>query len=222
VGAAARLEGIVSWRRRHAGSVLRVGGAVVLLVVAVLAALLAADTRAWRFALDRGDAALVVSPRHATWTPATHLGGLAGSILGVGDDVALRQGIALYSQVAGQQENLNNQLQVETQRGQAEQALAGPAASSDSSVASQARTLLGILAFGAAAQGGGGGNQAVSAMSDFTDAITADPSDTAPKFNLELLLRLSAASGTRRNAGATSGFGKGNHGAAGGGPGSGF
>jgi hypothetical protein len=205
------------------GGVVRVGGAIVLAVVAVLAALLAADTRSWRFALDRGDAAYLASPADARWTPSTHLGGLSASILGVGDDVSLRRGLGLYRQVVSQQESLNNQLGVEALRAQAERELARPAGSSDPKLASQARTLLGILAFGAAARGGGGVSPTDQAISDFTGAITGDPSATAPKYDLELLLRLAAAEGTRSSNGPTNGFGRtGKHGAAGGAPGSGY
>jgi hypothetical protein len=208
------------WIQR--GTALRIGGAIVLAALAVLAALLAADVRAWRLALDRADAVYAVSPGRAAWTPSTHLGGLAGSLLGVGDDVALRQGLALYPQVVGQQELLSNALGVEALRAQAERALAEPAASSNARLASQARTLLGILAFGAAAQGGGV-SQTDAAISDFTDAVTADPSNTAAKYDLELLLRLTAAQGLRTNSGPTNGFGRtGQRGAAGGVPGSGY
>jgi hypothetical protein len=217
------LESIVSWRPGHVGAALRVGGAIALAVVAVLAALLAADARSWRSALDRGDAVYAVSPGHARWQPSTHLGGLAASILGVGDDIALRQGLGLFREVVGGQESQYNALAVETLRAQAERALARPAASPDPRLASQARTLLGILAFGAAAQGGGGVSPTDAAISDFTDAITADPSNTAAKFNLELLLRMSAARGSRAHSGPTHGFGRtGRRGAAGGTPGSGF
>lgn len=213
----------MSRRSARLGGALRIGAAVVLAVVAVLAALLAADTRSWRSALDRGDAAFAVSPAHARWTPSTQLGGLAGSILGVGDDVAMRRGIALYRQVASRHESLSNQLGVEALRARAERALARPAGSSDPSLASQARTLTGILAFGANAQGGGGLSPADQAISDFTGAITTDPSDTAAKYNLELLLRLAAAGGSRHGSGPTNGFGRtGRQGAAGGAPGSGY
>jgi hypothetical protein len=211
-------------RRPDAGSaVLRAAAATVLVAGAVFAALLAADLRAWPPALERGEAIAVVSPRHASWTPSTHLGGLAGSMLGVGDDVALRHGIALYREVTGQREFLNNELDVESLRERAERVLGGPAASADPSIASQARTLLGILAFSASARGGGGASQADAAISDFTDAATLDPSNTAAKFNLELLLRLSAAEGSRRQSSAATGFGStGRHAGAGGSPGSGY
>jgi hypothetical protein len=205
------------------GTALRTGGAIVLVAVAVFAALLAADLRAWPLALDRGDAVYAVSPGQAAWTPATHLGGLSGSLLGTADDVAFRAGLALYRQVVGQQELLSNALGIEAQRAQAERALAGPAASANPSLASQARTLLGSLAFGAVANGGAGVSQTDAAIADFTSAVTIDPSNAAAKFDLELLLRLTAARGLRSNVGPTNGFGRtGQRGAAGGVPGSGY
>jgi len=216
------LENLVTRHGVSLSTALRIGGAVGLVVVAVLAALLAADTRAWRLSLERGDAVYAVSPGQAQWRPATHLGGLAQSLLGVGDDVALRQGLVLYRQIVGQHEFLNNQLGIETLRAQAEQRLAGPAASSNPKVASQARTLLGILAFGAAANGAGV-SQTDAAISDFTDAVTVDQSNTAAKYDLELLLRLSATGAVRTSSGPTNGFGRtGRHGASGGVPGSGY
>lgn len=209
--------------RSGAGTALRVCGALVLAVVAVLAALLAADTRAWPLTLNRGDAADAITPRTVVWAPSTYLGGLSGSILGVGDDLALRHGLVLYQQTVGKRESSENRLGVEGLRAEAERALAVPAGSADPHVASQARTLLGILAFGAASSGGAGVSQTDAAISDFTDAVTVEPSNTAAKYDLELLLRLTAAHGLRSSSGPTNGFGRtGSHGAAGGAPGSGY
>jgi len=209
--------------RIGAGTALRVGAAVALAVVAGLAALLAADVRAWPVALDRGDAAFAVAPRGAAWTPSTDLGGLSGSVLGVDDDLPLRRGLMLYQRTVGQHKSSENQLGVEGLRAQTERALAVPAGAADPRVASQARTLLGVLAFGAAARGGAGVSQTDAAISDFTDAVTVDPSNTAAKYDLELLLRLTAARGLRSSSGPTNGFGRtGSHGAAGGAPGSGY
>ena len=88
--------------------------------------------------------------------------------------------------------------------------------------AAQARTLLGILTFGASASGGSQ-DQVDAAVSDFTDAIRADPEDDFAKFDLELLLRLTAAHGTRIGPGQSNGQGPtGHHGAGGGVPGSGY
>ena len=209
-------------RRLRGGDTLRIGGAILLAVAAVLAALLASDALAWRSTLDGGDAALVIPHGNVRWSPATHLGGLAGSLLGVGDDVALRKGITLFRQVEGSHEVLTNRLGVEGTRAQAERTLAGPAASTHPAMASQARTLLGILAYGAPAKGGRGLSQAQSALSDMSGAVTVDQSNAAAKFDLELLLRLTAAKGGQKAAGAGS-FGRtGRQGASGGGPGSGY
>jgi hypothetical protein len=217
------LEGVTTSRLIAGATTLRILGAVILAALAVFAALLASDVRAWPFALDRGDAVYAVSPGAASWTPATRLGGVAASLLGVGRDVTSRRALVLYRQVAGQQEILSNALDVETLRVAAETALAAPAASSDPRIASQARTLLGILAFGAASNGGGGASQTDTAISDFTGAVTVDPADTAAKFDLELLLRLTAAHGQRISTGPSNSFGKtGRRAAAGGVPGSGY
>ncbi len=91
-------------------------------------------------------------------------------------------------------EHLNDALEVQTQREVAINALAGPASAADPRLAAQARTLLGILTFSEASNGGGI-SQTDAAIADFTDAIRVDPGDTAAKFDLELLLRLECCSG---------------------------
>jgi len=203
-------------------SALRVAGAAILAALAVLVALLAADVRAWHGALAQGDATYGLSASRARWTPATRLGGLAESLLGTQADVAERQALVLYDSVAGVQQRLDNGLAVQTQRSRAIGALGAPAASPDAARASRARTLLGILEF-ANVSHGGGTSQTDAAIADFTDAIRVDPGNVAAKFDLELLLRLTAAHGTRTGAGQSNGFGRtGRRGAAGGVPGSGY
>jgi hypothetical protein len=201
---------------------LRLAAATVLAVVAVVAALLAADVRAWPVSLERGDAAYAIAPKQARWTPATHLGDFAETLLGVSDDVAARVALQRYSQVAGLHQRLNDALEVQTEREAAIDALAGPASAADPRLAAQARTLLGILTFSEASNGGGI-SQTDAAIADFTDAIRVDPGDTAAKFDLELLLRLSAAQGHRRGTGPVNAFGNTGHaGSSGGAPGSGY
>jgi hypothetical protein len=201
---------------------LRLVGVAVLATLAVLAGLLAGDVGAWPTALERGDAAYAIAPRSAHWTPPTHLGDLAETLLGTADDVAARAALQRYRHVAGLQEHLNDALDIQTQRAGAIDALDGPAGSSNPRLATQALTLLGILAFTEAAEGGGV-SQTDAAIGDFTDAIRVDPGDTAAKFDLELLLRLTAAHGHRRGTGPANSFGKTGHlGASGGAPGSGY
>ena len=103
MGAQTGLEGVTTSRLIAGATTLRILGAVILAALAVFAALLASDVRAWPFALDRGDAVYAVSPGAASWTPATRLGGVAASLLGVGRDVTSRRALVLYRQVAGQQ-----------------------------------------------------------------------------------------------------------------------
>lgn len=201
---------------------LRLGSAILLATVAVLAALLAADVRSWRTAIVQGDAVYTVAPARASWSPPTKLGGLAESALGTGDEVAFRRALQLYRASTAIPRGLDTAVEVQTVRTEAESALAGPAASGDGARASQARTLLGILAFDESAAGAGP-SQTDAAIADFTDAVRADPRNGAAKFDLELLLRLTAAHGSRPGAGQTHGSGKtGRRGAGGGVPGSGY
>lgn len=201
---------------------LRLALAGLLVAAAVVVALLAADVRSWPAALESGDAVYAATPGRASWTPSTRLDGLAEGLLGVHNDVAQRRALQLYSAVIGLHQRLDNALDVQTARAQAQDALAAAARDPDPRRAAQARTLLGILTFGASASGGSA-NQVDAAVSDFTDAIRADPEDDFAKFDLELLLRLTAAHGTRIGPGQGNGIGPtGRHGAGGGVPGSGY
>jgi hypothetical protein len=196
--------------------------AVVLLALALLAVLLAADVRSSRTAIENGDTIYAATPDRATWKPHTHLGGLAESLLDTDDDVALRRALRLYGVAAATHLRLDNATQVQTTRAAAQDALTAAAANGDAKSSSQARTLLGILTFGSSASGAEQ-DQLTSAVGDFTDAIRADGTNDAAKFDLELLLRLSAAHGTRPGQGLGGGSGRSGHrGAGGGSPGQGY
>lgn len=200
----------------------RLALAFLLVTVAVLVALLAADVRSWPAALESGDAVYAATPGRAVWTPSTRLGGLAETLLGVHEEVAQRRALQLYAVTRGLHQRLDNALDVQTARAQAQDALAVAARDSDPHRAAQARTLLGILTFGASSSGGSQ-SQVDAAVSDFTDAIRADPENDFAKFDLELLLRLTAAHGTRIGPGQSNGQGAtGRHGAGGGVPGNGY
>ena len=201
---------------------LRLAAIAILVAVAVVAALLAADVRAWPVALERGDSVYALAPERARWAPEQRLGDLSETLLGSAGDVSARVALKGYRRVAGLEQQLNDVLSVQTQRVAAINGLSVPATSADPQVAAQARTLMGILAFGEAAQGGGV-SQTDTAIADFSDAIRADPGDTAAKFDLELLLRLGVARGHKRGTGLANGFGRTGHlGASGGVPGSGY
>jgi hypothetical protein len=117
---------------------------------------------------------------------------------------------------------LDNATDVETARGRAQDVLERVARAHDPAWASEAETLLGVLAF-RASSAGGAQSQVDAAISDFTDAVRTDPSNADAAFDLELLLRLTAAHGTRVQPGQGGGFGRtGHRGAGAGQPGSGY
>ena len=192
-------------------STLRLTAAASLAVVAILAALLAADVRSWQKALEQGDAVYTVTPKLARWTPDTRLGPASRSLLGVGGDLQLRRALQLYAIAASTPDRLDTADELQSARAQAEAALGTVARGRH---ASQADTLLGVLAFTSSAD---------TAIADFTDAVRADPGNAAAKFDLELVLRLTAAKGARPGAGQAGGFGTGGRRGAGGGlPGNGY
>jgi hypothetical protein len=198
---------------------LRIGGALLLVTVAVLAALLAIDTRSWRTAVAQGDAVYAVAPGKAVWRPPTLLGGAAGTLLDTDADVAIRRALQLYTLAAATPDRLDTAIELQSLRSQAETALARAAHGRH---ASQADTLLGILAFESAANGPGS-NGAEEAIADFTNAVRADPENAAAKFDLELLLRLAAAHGSRTGTAPAGASGRGGRRGAGGGvPGNGY
>jgi hypothetical protein len=185
----------------------RLAAAGVLAAVAVLAALLAGDVRGWRHALAQGDAVYAVTPGRAAWTPSTALGGTARSLLGANDDVDIRRALQLYAVAATIPNRLDTADELQSARAAAQKALLRASGS-------QADTLLGILAFGQSAD---------SAIAAFSNAVRADPSNTAAKFDLELLLRLTEAKGSRSGAAPGGAFGPGGRrGAGGGSPGNGY
>jgi hypothetical protein len=167
----------------------RITATVAFAILAVATALLAADLRAWPTAIERGDALYALGPETAQWSAQTRLGGLAATLLGTGGDLAARRGLKLYAETIALQHGLPYQEQIETARAAAVNALAAPAVSRDPSVASQARTLQGVLAFDAASRGGSS-SQVDAAIADFTAALELGSGNTAAKFDLELLLRL--------------------------------
>jgi hypothetical protein len=200
----------------------RVSLAVVLVALAVLAGLLAGDVRAWRSSLSAGDNAYAATPSRASWTADAKLGGVSEALLGVRDDVQLREALQRYIDASKVHLRLDNALSVESARAQAQDALEQVSHARDPRRVSQVLTLLGILAYRASASGSAQ-SQVDAAISDFTDAVRADPASEQAAFDLELLLRLTAARGSRVEPGQGGGFGRtGRRGAGSGQPGSGY
>jgi hypothetical protein len=204
--------------------------ALLLLVLAGAAALLASDVRAWQRTIAGDDARLATSPAHVTWQPHTQLPySLAERLLGVRDDVAARQAIALFLRTAGVEQRLDNGSQM--QRGRAEAALAEIARDPNRTRASQAETLLGVLVFTDRAPSdnpfqsstGPALDQVQESLADFQNAVRDDPDNLTAKYNLELVIRTLAAQGVRVGSAQQSGAGStGKRGAGGGVPGEGY
>jgi hypothetical protein len=202
--------------------VIRLAAAALLAAGAVVLAVIAADVRAWSSAVRGGDVVYAATPSRATWTADATFGGLGESLLGVRDDVIFRRALQQYVNAAKLRLRLDNAVDVESARGRAQDELERVARGAPSPRTSQALTLLGILAFRAAATGTTQ-SQVDAAISDFTDAVRADSRNTDAAFDLELLLRLTTAHGSRLEPGQGGGFGHtGRRGAGGGQPGSGY
>ena len=200
----------------------RLIAAALLGALAVVAALAAGDVRAWRSSLAAGDAAYVAAPGRASWTPHVALEGISEALLGVRDDVQLRGALQRYVDASKLRLRLDNAVEVEGARARAEDALEQVSHPRDPRRQAQVLTLLGILAYRASASGGAQ-SQVDAAISDFSAALRADPASEQAAFDLELLLRLTAAHGSRVEPGQGGGFGRtGHRGAGGGQPGSGY
>jgi hypothetical protein len=203
-------------------SVVRIALAALLAAAAACAALLANDIRVSRDALRNGDVVYAATPSRASWSADTTFGGAAASLLGDQDDIEFRQALQHYVDASKLQLRLDNAVDVESARGRAQDVLERAARTGDPRRASQALTLLGILAYRSAASGTTQ-SQVDAAIADFSDATRADPENTDAAFDLELLLRLTTAHGSRVQPGQGGGFGRvGRRGAGGGQPGSGY
>jgi hypothetical protein len=214
VGTAAGLE--------RDGVTARLAIGVALVAAAAAAAVLAVDVRTANRALRDGDAAYAAAPGHVSWRADATLGGSARSLLGIDADLRVRTALQLATAAHDSRLRLDNGVAVETLRARAQDALSRVANGSDRAAASQARTLLGILAFSSSANGGDQSG-VDAALAAFTDAIRAAPSNPDPKYDLELLLRLTSVEGTRTGQGEGGGFGRGGRQGSGGGtPGRGY
>jgi tetratricopeptide (TPR) repeat protein len=203
-------------------SAVRIALAAVLTAAAVCAALLANDIRASRDALREGDVVYAATPARASWTADTIFGGASAWLLGNQDDIDFRQALQHYVDASKLQLRLDNAVDVEGARGRAQDVLEQAARTDDRTRAAQALTLLGILVYRSAAWGTTQ-SQVDAAIADFSDATRADPADADAAFDLELLLRLTSAHGSRVQPGQGGGFGRvGRRGAGGGQPGSGY
>jgi hypothetical protein len=203
----------------------RTAFAALLIILAVLAVLLAADLRNWHSAIRSGDARFATQPALARWTASTTLpGDPAFHLLGLRVPVDLRRAAQRFVQVAALGNGLDNGYSESAQRGDLEATLTNLARTHNRVDASYADNLLGILAFADSQQRGPAGAAPVErSEADFQTAVQLNPDNDDAKFNLELLLRELIAKGVRPGSNSSSGGpAKGHRGAGSGLPGSGY
>ena len=197
----------------------------VLLLLAVFAALLAADLLRWRDAIRAGDLRFRESPAAARWTAESLLPlDPARRILDVDGQLAFRRAARGFVLVQGAGSGVDNGASELQARGDVEGALADAARGSDRRLASQADDLLGVLAFADSRPSGANAPAPVErSVADFQEAVRLDPGNETAKFNLELLLQRLVPAGVRAGAGGSSGGpARGHRGAGSGGAGQGY
>jgi hypothetical protein len=203
----------------------RVVLALVLLVLAVGAALLAADVRSWQSAIRTGDLRFAQSPGYAQWTAAPLLpGDPAKSLLGISSQLTFRNTVKSFVTVEAAGQGFDNGYSESRDRAAVEAVLTTLAASPNKQRDSEADNLLGILTYTDSKQTGPYAPTPVErSESDFRSAVSLDPTNEAAKFNLEWLMRQLVAKGSRNGeTGSTGNTKKGHNGAGGGVPGKGY
>jgi hypothetical protein len=203
----------------------RIALAAVLLVLAVVAALLAADVRDWQSAVRTGDLRFSQNPGYAEWTASTLLpGDPARSLLGIGGQLAFRNAVKTFVTVSAEGQGFDNGYSESRDRAAVEAVLTTLAAGPSKQRDSEADNLLGILAYTDSKQTGPYAPSPVErSESDFRSAVTLDPGNEDAKFNLEWLMRQLVAKGSRTGQNGSAGNSKKGHNGAGGGvPGKGY
>jgi hypothetical protein len=204
---------------------LRVALATLALVLALCAVLLAIDIGRSADRIRAGDRATTANPQlDADWTPATLVPfDPAHMLLRLGPDIALRRAIRTFVIARHTGEGFDDGAMRSRRQADAEAALENVILSGSPQDASRADVLLGVIEFNRTQAPAGIEDAADEAVNAFTDAARLDPSNTAAKFDLELLLRALTPATTRPGSNpAAGGKGRGQHGAGAGLPGSGF
>jgi hypothetical protein len=203
-------------------SALRIGGAALALAAAVVLATLAVATGRSADAITAGDARFDAGQR-ADWVANAPLAGASRRLLGLEDDLDVRQALAAYRRASVGGSGLGGGLERQGVRSAAEGALATVAQEQQGPRAAQAYVLLGTLLFSEPGTGGGEGTPADRALAAFGNALDAEPGDDPAAYDLELLLRLFEARGERPGTNPGAGpRGGGQRGAGGGTPGRGY
>lgn len=203
----------------------RIAIAGVLLVLAVVVALLAADVRNWQSTVRNGDLRFSQNPGYAEWTSSPLLpGDPAQALLGIKSQLAFRNAVKTFVTVAAAGQGFDNGYSESRDRAAAEAVLTNLAAGPSKERDSEADNLLGILSYTDSKQTGPYAPTPVErSESDFRSAVSLDPGNEDAKFNLEWLMRQLVSKGSRSGANGSSGPSKKGHNGAGGGvPGKGY
>jgi hypothetical protein len=191
-------------------------GALVLIALATLLVLFAFDARAWQSSVRRDDMRFRALPDHGElWKPSTILpGDPAGAVLNTGDTISWRRALQSfwYTHVGTNPKSSEDlpKLRALTQA----KLVTLMSSAKTSGERSAAANLLGVLTITTPVSSSN--TDAVplilkQSISFFQQAIALDPSDTAAKQNLELVLRVTrpGKGPIGRHAHAAFGFGRG-------------
>ena len=183
--------------------------AVVLLGLAAVCALFAADVRAWQGTFTQGDLHFRGQRSHiGLWrSPAVLPGDPARFVLGLDDAISYRRALQLYwfstvgSSTGGQADLAGTRAAAETQL----QTLATSGATAQER--SNAANLLGVMTVTAPANSPTQKAEIATAIGYFQQAVIADPTNYEAKLNLELLLRVARPGKSKLDQDARGGFG---------------
>ncbi|MFZ0342786.1 MAG: hypothetical protein WAL31_10675 [Gaiellaceae bacterium] len=183
--------------------------AAVLLALAVVLALFASDVRAWQGALTQNDIRFRAQRSHTgLWrSPAILPGDPARALLGLGDALAYRRALQLFwlSNVGA---STGGQADLGATRVAAEielQKLMTTGATAEER--STAANLLGVLTVITPEDSATQKAEIATAKRYFTQAVDDDPTNYAPKLNLELVLRIERPPKSPLDLDAHGGFG---------------
>ena len=202
--------------RRH----LRLVVAALALLLAVLLALLARDVRRWQESMERGDQSFPVThgPR-GLWEPDGRVlpGGIARTVLGLDDDLRLREAAQLYrrSKPRGAEARTTRDL-AESTSAQVGFAAVQQDEGAPAELRSVAANEIGNLAFAdVISNTDQAAERSRRAVQKYVEALRLDPDNHAALANLELMLTLVRADDPRvdpegvdtRGGGSASGAG---------------
>jgi hypothetical protein len=204
----------------------RIAGALVCFVAGITLLLLAADAARWQDAFAADDVRYRGTPESGLWAPDRLAPlGLAGTALGVEDDVAYRRALRAFRLSHPEAPSISDPNLVVFRNEATAQLTDLVEHAKDTWRRSAAANLLGVLSYSDAVSDYTNRQRLITnAISRFQQAITFDPENAEAKYNLELAGALARGIEPTEGGGGTnpSPGGKGSKGAGAGDPGSGY